>query len=821
MLISFSWLKQYVNLPDSVTPEEVAEKLKLSTVEVEGINKPGALLENVVVGKVIKCEKHPNADKLKVCEVDVGNEKLKIVCGGSNVADGQLVAVAKNGAKVQWHGQGDLVELKPTTIRGVESNGMICASDEIGLVEMFLKKDEKEILDLSSLKLKPGTPLAQALALNDAVLEIDNKSLSNRPDLWGHYGMAREVAALTNREVGTYETKKIAEGKGIKISIKNADTKLCPRYMAVSIAGVTVSESPAWLKERLSAVGLRPINNIVDITNFVMLDLGQPLHAFDAQELTGQSEPKKITITLRHAKDDEPFTTLDGKERKLNSQMLVIEGQEGKPALIPGVMGGLSSGITDKTTTIVFESANFDAALIRKTSTTLGLRTDSSARFEKSLDPNLCPQALAKAVSLTLELCPGAKVVSNIADDKHFHSITTPLEIPIEFFAKKLGVEIPTKTIVTTLTRLGFGVTEKKKSLSVKIPSWRATKDISIPEDIVEEVLRVYGYHNVPSTLPNFVSTPPEKNTLRALENAVRDVLVRELGYTESYNYSFVSSSQIAKLGDDPKKYLELDNPVSKEKPFIRRNLLPNLLENVQNNAGREQITIFEVGTVFHGEKPGLRAMSNGDELLPQQDTWLSTIATAKKDQTPFWAARRVAESLERALGIKFEFKPASAKKLHPWQHPTRTTWLFVGSECVGRVYELHPATASAHGIEWRVGLCSINLSLLTTLLQTNNATHYRPLSLYPEVLRDIAFVVKKDVTHEELLKALSKADQLVTGVQLFDVYSGSKLVADHKSVAYRITLASPERTLTSAEVDAAMGKLSNLLKTKFSAEVR
>lgn len=826
MMISFSWLKKYVKLPDSITPEEVADKLKMSTVEVESVKNAGAVLANVVVGKVITAEKHPNADRLKVCEVDVGNERIKIVCGGSNVTAGMLAVVAKNGAKVKWHGEGELVELKPTTIRGVESNGMICGSDEVGLVEMFPKKDEKEIVDLTALNLKPGRPLAEALGLNDAVLEIDNKSLSNRPDLWGHYGLAREVAVLTNREVEKYETKEVKPGKEIKIKIDIEDTKLCPRYMAVAISGVKVSESPEWLKQKLVAVGLRPINNIVDITNYVMFDLGQPMHAFDAQELTGQKEVKKVKITLRRAQENEPFVTLDGKERTLDTGMLIIEGQDGKPALIPGVMGGLHSGINENTTTVVFESANFEPSLIRKTSTKLGLRTDSSARFEKSLDPNWCPLAMAKAVELTLELCPGAKVVSNIADEKHFRLNTGPLEIPVKFFMQKIGLEIPVKTIVTTLTRLGFEIKEKKNSLVVKFPTWRATKDVSIAEDLVEEVVRIFGYDNIPALLPTFPITPPEKNILRDLENKVAGKLVKELGYTEVYNYSFVSASQIATLGEDQAKFIELDNPLSKEKPFLRRHLLSNLLENIVNNsADRDEVKIFEIGKVFRSELAGVRTEAKSDELLPRQDTYFTSVYTNKKNSVPFWESKRVIESLAGALGCDFTVKAPSLENSvskKPYRHSARNAAVFLQNEYVGAIYEMHPMVMSRLGLDQRVSVAQINLTKLSEIAKdTAVGATYVSVPAYPEVSRDLAFLVKNEVTHAELSAAILKADQLMKQAELFDVFAGKNISAGYKSMAYHLKLGSAERTLNTEEVDKAIKKISDLLKKQFGAEIR
>ncbi len=822
MFLSFNWLKQYVKLPDSTTAEEVAEKLKLATVEVEKVDVQGAGLDGVVVGKVLSCEKHPNADKLKVCKVDIG-ETVVIVCGGSNVTEGMLTAVAKVGAKVKWHGEGDLVELKPTAIRGVESFGMICGADEIGLIGMFPKREEKEIVDLKNVSSKPGAPLAEALGLNDAILEIDNKSLSNRPDLWGHYGMAREVAALFNREVEAYKVKEINGDKEIKIKVEVEDTKLCPKYMAVAMSGIKVAESPAWLKECLSAAGLRPINNIVDITNYVMLDLGQPMHAFDARQLTKNKEQlTKANIVVRRAKDGEEFITLDEKTHNLDSSMLVIATEE-KAVALAGVMGGLESGIENNTTTIVFESANFDAATTRKTSTKLSLRTDSSARFEKSLDPNMCEAALKRAVELVLECCPGAKVASKVVSEGKPRLFVGPLEIPTEFFGKKLGVEIPVKTIISILTKLGFTIIEKKKFLSVKIPTWRATKDIAIAEDVVEEVARIFGYENIPATLPSFTITPPETNKLRALERTVAETMVKELSYTEAYNYSFVSGTQIAKLGDDVSRYLELDNPISKEKPYIRRNLLPNLLENIASNISNVYgLKLFEIGKVFHSDEAGARVDTNGDELLPRQDVYLTAMYVHKKNTTPFWEVRGIAEILANKLGVQFQFAPADARPLHSWQHPTRTTWLKIGDTIVGRIYELHPNVSATYGIDNRVGVFSLNLAQLSEMNTVgSSSTNYNSLSEFPEVIRDLAFVIKKEITHAEILVALTNVDPLLKKIELFDVFEGKGIGEGYKSMAYHLTYASPEKTLTTAEVDAAQKKVEKILKEKCGAEVR
>ena len=812
MLISFNWLSQYLQLPGGVTPEQVAEKLKLSTVEVEKVERLGANLEKIVIGKVLKMEKHPNADKLLVCEVDIGQEKLQVVCGGSNVREEMLVALAKIGAKVRWHGEEELVELKSVAIRGVESQGMICASTEIGLCKMFPLKEEKEILDLSGRRLKIGAPLADALNLDDAILEIDNKSLSHRPDLWGHYGIAREVGALFKTKLKGYSVGKFKKGNDFDLRVKVAESKLCPRYMAVGIDGVTVGESPSWLKQWLLAVGLRPINNIVDITNYVMLDLGQPMHAFDAANLSSRQ------IIVRLAKDKEEFVTLDGENCKLDSSMLVIADEKQAVALA-GVMGGEASGVSINTKTIIFESANFDAVSIRQTSMKLGLRTESSARFEKGLDPSLCELALAKAVELVLEICPDAKVVSNVVDEARWHLNRGIIELSMEFLQKKLGVDIKQKEVEEILKNLGFGLKAKKNILNVTVPSWRSGKDIVMAEDLVEEIARIYGFFNIPSQLPIFPIAPPEENKLRNLERRTAETLVKELGYTEVYNYSFVSTEQVKNLGDDLSKYIELDNPLSKEKPFLRRHLLPNLLENIKKNLeSYDELKIFEIGKVFAAGETGVRAETNSDELLPRQDTWLETVFVNKKDNTPFWQARRVAETIFKSLNLEWQI--ASLDKVCVWEHPTRLAILSHNGKVVGVIHELNPLTANAFGIESRIGVLKINLSKLAEVMK-EKIDVYKKVSVYPEMTRDVAFLVKKEISHVEIIKTLSHVDQLLKKVELFDVYAGDKLGIGKKSMAYHLIYCHQDRTLTTEEVNKAHDKVKTILKSKFGAEVR
>ena len=815
MLISYQWLRDFVKLPDSMKPEEIAEKLKLSTVEVEGVESLGAQLENIVVGKILKCDKHPGADKLKVCEVDIGGERATIVCGGSNVVEGMLVAVAKIGARVKWHGEGELVTLERATIRGVESSGMICGADEIGLGAMFPKKDEKEVLDLTTVlslkERKPGLPLSEALKLNDAIFEIDNKSLSNRPDLWGHYGMAREVAALTNRKVDAYKVKPIKPGKeGIKVEVENPE--LCARYMAVAVGNVSIGHSPAWMQQRLSAVGLRPINSVVDITNYVMLELGQPLHAFDGKVLEQEG---KYSVGVRSSVSGEKFISLDEKERSLPEGTLVITSGD-RPVAIAGVMGGLDSGVRISTSTVVFEAANFNPASIRKASGLLGLRTDASARFEKGLDPGLCKVALERAVELLLEVSPEAKVTTKIADVVAVVGQSRIFEVEAEFFSRQIGVKIQKKTIVDILERLGFSVKLDKNLFVITAPSWRV-RDIDCPEALVEEVLRIYGYQNIPGSLPGFSILPPLENKLLEIQKRLSDTLVREIACTEVYNYSFVSPESVANLGDDISKYLELDNPISKGQPFLRRHLLSNLLENIKNNINNySDLKLFEVGKKFLPESSGLRARNNKDELLPREVNWLTAVFASKKKNL-FDEARAAAEAIFRELNL--EFKLVAPKKIAPWLHPSRSGDIMVGGEYVGSVFELHPRTLKNFNLDCAVAAVGLNLDKLSAL--PARGKKFEPLPQFPTVERDLAFVAGKDVANAGIVAFITEQSGLLRGVELFDVYEGANLLPGKKSVAYRLTFYHEGHTLTAEEIIGVMEKIKKSLVDKWGVEFR
>lgn len=813
MLISYNWLKQFTNL-DIVTPQGLAEKLTLHSVEVEEIIELGAHLDHVVVGKVIEVKKHENADSLNVCQVDDGSETVQIVCGGSNVTDGMLCALGKVGAKVCWHGEGDLIELKKAKIRGAESYGMICAADEIGLGSMFPKSDEKEILDLSHMDLEVGMPLKDALQLDDVLIDVENKTMTHRPDLWGHYGMAREVSAIFDTKLSDYKTPAIPAGKEKKINV-SIDTEHCHRYMGVMIDGVSVQESPDWIKQRLVAVGVTPKNNLVDITNYVMIELGQPMHSFDALRLAQGSGGKEqeTSIIVRQAQAEETFTALGGKEYILTTEDMVITSG-GKVVALAGVKGDEFSGVTDDTTSILLEAATFDPVTVRRAATRHGLRTDASARFEKSLDTNLAETALRRSVELVLELCPDAKVVSNVADVTTKATEAITIDLDLTYLRERIGVDLSDKDVTKILELLGFGVKGKKHVLKVTVPTWRATKDVSIQEDLIEEVARMYGYNNVPVELPVANIAPPATDSLREMEKQLTNIMAEELGYTEVYNYSFVAPEYLEKLGISVDSHLELDNPVAKDRPYLRKYLFPNLLQNVEDNLHRfDEVSLFEIGRIY--------CQAESDDMADQQQTKFVVLFAAKGVHTPFFELRHVLDRIADRLGLEVTLDAVAALP-SPWDgivHPGRVASLMVGKTIIGSLSELHPSLGEKLGIPHRVASLELHVETLAEL--ATELTGYQPIPAYPSVSRDISFLVANDTVHANIVKTVEQQSDQIRSVALLDVYTGEHVPDGQKSMAYRITYRSDEKTLETKEVEAMHSQVVDELVTQYQIEVR
>jgi len=812
MLFSKNWLTQYIDLPQDITSEKLAEDLTLKVVEVEGIESQEKMLENIVVGKVLSMEKHPDADKLNICIVDIGeDEAVQVVCGGSNVKAGMLCTFGKVGARVRWHGQGELVELKPVNIRGIKSSGMICAADEIGLASEFPKKDENEIVDITNRDYSIGTPLATALQKNDTIIDVENKTMTHRPDLWGHYGIARECSTIYAIPLKPYNPAPIQQGNKKNISVDIQAKDICPRASFIAIDNVTIEPSPKWLQDRLSAVGLRPISNIVDITNYIMYDLGQPMHAHDGDKLAGD------TIIIRRAQQGEQFVTLDKKEMALTKDMLVIADKD-KTVALAGVMGGEESDIHNGTKNIILEAANFNATSIRKTAQAVGLRTDASTRFEKSLDPHMTEKALRRAVEMILEVCPQAEVSSNLADEFTKPTASQPIELSLDFVNKKIGVDIELEFASTTLKNLGFAVESKGDTLLVSIPTWRATKDVSIKEDLVEEIARMYGYNNIPVSLPIFSIAPPPENRLRDTVNECKKILALECGCTEVYNYSFVAPELIEKIGETTEKYIELENPIAKDRPFIRRSLVPNMLENLEKNLHRfDDVRIFELGKTFIKEQEGEFADKTKTTTLPKQDTYLGVAIAIKDNEVPFYTLSQTLQDLLSRLGVKLKIKKATNHEI--FAHPGRSASLFVEKSIIGYITEIHPKVQKNIGLDTRAAVAEININILTSLRKEK--TSYDALSQFPAVERDLAVIVNNGISHTDMLNNISQVSPLITKVDLFDVYQGEHIEEGKKSMAYHIEYRSENKTLEAGEVEKIHEMVVSKLEKKVGARVR
>jgi phenylalanyl-tRNA synthetase beta chain len=807
MYLSLNWLKDLINIPKSISPEDIGEKLTNYTVEVEKIEKQSARFDKVVVGKVLEVKKHPNSDHLNLTRVDVGEkEPLGIVCGASNVAAGQLVAVAMIGAELP-----NGMKIEEREVRGEKSFGMICAEDELGL-----GNDHAGIMVLDK-KAKVGQPFGEYLKLDDVIFEVDNKSLSNRPDLWGHLGIAREIAVFLEAKT-TKEFKRLLENKidndesldKLKIKIENND--LCPRYMAVKIEGVDIKSSPEWMQKRLSAAGMRPINNIVDATNYVMLELGQPMHAFDAGLVS--------EIIVRPAKKDEAIKTLDGADRVLDNSMLVI-ADEDKAIAIAGVMGSEASEINSGTKAIILEAANFQAASIRKTSTKLGLRTEASMRFEKSLDPNICPSAVARCFELIKETNPEAKVASQIIDIKKFTLNIGPIELDLNWVARRLGEDLGKKKIVSILETLGFSVESAGAHLlKVTIPTWRATKDISLREDILEEIARIYGYNNIKINLPVVAMQAPEENEERKLERRIKNIIALGAGSTEVYNYSFVGEEKLSKLKINPKGYLRLANPLSSFQTMLRQNLLENLVDNIKSNQAKyEQTSLFEVGSIFWDAIGRINKDSDKKENLPFQIKHLGLIEAGISAAEVYDRVKGKLEYLLENFDLSARFE--ASEIIPEWADKKTFAKIIVRGEEIGSAANFPKEILVSLGVKKEVAIVEIDFEKLIKIILSLSDKQYAKPNKYPAVERDLAFVVEESVLYNNIKAELEKFDPLITAVELFDVYQGKNLPNGQKSLAFHLIYLSPERTLESAEVDAIQNKLIIHLQEKFEAQIR
>jgi phenylalanyl-tRNA synthetase beta chain len=804
MFVSYRWLARHVDL-EGLSPQALAEDLTLSTCEVEGVEPFAPQLADVVVGLVTERVQHPNADKLSVCTVDVGaGEPLQIVCGASNVDAGKRVAVATVGTRLP----GDF-KIKKSKIRGVESRGMICSERELEL------GDEHSGIWVLPESAQVGAPVREALDLDDWVLEIDNKSLTHRPDLWGHRGLAGEVAAITGRELKPLDLGPPETGDGAPFPLR-VESEACPRYVALVIDGVTGGPSPLWLKMLLLAAGQRPLDLLVDLSNFVMLDLGQPNHTFDCAALSSEG------IVVRGAREGEAMATLDGEQRcLLPSDLLICSGDE--PVALAGVMGGEGSKVEAGTGSLLLEVASFDPAVVRRTSSRLGLRTDASTRFEKHLDPTLPLKAAGHFARLLRELQPDVTFPARVSDEGQWTDPAHTLKLRPARVRLALGAEISDETQIDLLRRIGFGVRQEGEVLAVDVPSARATKDVTIEQDLVEEVGRLHRYGNVPEAEMSAPIRPPTADPRRRLVRAIGDHLARAARFHEVLSYSFQPDDLHAKLGLDGQPYLTVTNPVAEGVSRVRRDVLPSLLGLLASNRRhRNEVCTFEIGKGYRPEEGNDRGEPG--EVHQVGLAWAGPRLDSNADYgaARLWRLRGVLEDLIRELGLEpvTWTVPAAPPS---WAHPAKCLEARWGDESVGVLAELEPGVARALGLEGElasdVGAAQLSIDVL--LAGPQRPPGYRPIPRFPAIKVDVAVLAPDDLPAGDLAASIEAAGKgVVRSLELFDLYRGDSLGAGRKSLAWHVVLQSEKKTLTDKDGAKFLGRVERAV-AELGAQLR
>ena len=812
MKVSLNWIRDYVKLPADADLKKLAFDLTMSTVEVEDTVDLGAAFHDMVVGVINTIEQHPNADKLKICKTDIGGGRVEdIVCGGSNLREGMKVAVALPGSVCRWHGEGEPVEIKKSKLRGVDSYGMICGAVEIGLESLFPSTEEAHILDLSEFDAPAGTPLADALDLNDIILEIDNKSMTNRPDLWGHYGIAREIAALYDLPMVEFPRfdRNVENTSGFHVTLEDAER--CPRITGTQIENVSVKPSPYWLQNRIWKVGMRPINALVDITNYVMLATGQPSHAYDSDHIAGH-------IIVRRAGEGEVLTLLNGKELPLSTDDLVIADDAGVVGLA-GVMGGAKDSILSTTHRVILEIANFDAKGIRRTALRYDNRTEASARYEKAIDPERCDQAFDLSMQLFSDLYPEMKV-TGLVDQYPEHLKPAEIDVALSWLERRLGKRLSPDEIKHKMELLGYSITFNGDNMHVVVPTWRSTGDVSIQADIMEEVARMYGYENFEAE-PITTTFDGAINQLdKDLERRIKEYLAIRCGMQEIFTYPWMEESYVNAVLQSTEGILSLSTPPSPAERFVRSSLLPNLCKAVvKNERYFDEFSIFETAQVFRDEN--YTSPYDPREKLPsQRKNVAGAFATTDKDITAlFRKAKGVVEMMARYVHMETLTFRQTEKPV--WADNVVWLNIYRGDEKVGDLALLAKKVSMACGIKnMNVMLFQLDQDSLVPLKsRTNTFTH---LAEYPMTDYDISLLVDGSVQWKDVAQTVRGIkSELLHGAAFVDEYRGKQVPAGKKSLTLRLAIGSKDKTLTSAEIEEVASGVLNKIAKRFGAELR
>ena len=802
MKLSLNWIKDYVKLPDDMDLTRLAYDLTMSTVEVEGAESLAERFDKIIVGEIKEVLPHPNADKLRVCKVDVGEGEIKdIVCGGSNLEVGMKVVVACPGAMVRWHGEGEPVEIKNAKLRGVASFGMICASVEVGLADLFPAAEEHEIMDVTAFDAPAGTPIAKALDLDDIILEIDNKSMTNRPDLWGHYGIARELAALYDLPLVEFDRYVPKTNEVYDVQIK--DTDRCPRYIGARVEGLSVKPSPFEMQSRIWRVGMRPINALVDVTNYVMLATGQPTHVFDSNHIIDH-------IEVRRAQEGEKLQLLNDKELALTTDDLVIADAEGAVALA-GVMGGAKDSVLPETESVILEVANFESRGVRRTALRYDNRTEASSRYEKAVDPERCDQALALAMKLFSELYPEMKVTA--FNDLYPKKLERKeIDVEFEWLDRRLGKRIPQQIVAKKLGTMGYDVTFTDTGMHIVVPTWRSTGDVSIKADIMEEVARMYGYENFEATS---ITTSFEGaiNQLSVdLVRKVKEYLAFRCNMQEIFTYPWMTDEFVTALMPSTEGILALATPPSPNERYIRSSLLPNICKAiVKNERNFDEFEIFEEAQVFLDRD---YTSEYEGESLPMQKKHLGCAFVGSPDKVSelFRTAKGVIGSMPRFTHMEaFTFEKAEKPY---WADETVWLNIMLDGKKIGDLALLSKKAALACGIKvLSAVLVELDMDALVPFKSRTNRFARTPE--FPMTDYDLSFLVDSMVKWDEIAACvMAKKNELLRDVKFVDEYKGKQIPAGKKSITIRLVIGSDEKTLTGAEIEqVANGVLKRLAK--------
>lgn len=779
MLVSMNWISDFVDLSDQ-NLEEIIHRFTLSTAEVEGIEYKGKDIKDVVVGEIISCENHPDSDHLHVLKVDAGDEVFDVVCGAPNARVGIKTAFAKVDGEVCG------MKLKPAKLRGIMSYGMCCSGKELGISD-----DNSGIMELD-LSYKNGTDLKEIYPIDDVIFEVDNKSLTNRPDLWGHYGIAREFAAICDKPLKELPVMENPYTGDAKVSVTIGNKDLCFRYTSVRVENITKHVSTKEMQTRLFYCGSRAINLLADITNYIMLELGQPMHAFNGDKISD--------IVIDTPKEPLKFTTLDGNERDITTDTLLIYDKT-TPVAIAGIMGGLDSEIKDDTNSLILESANFDAVCVRKSASRMALRTDASARYEKTLDPEMTMIAAKRFLKLLFDVDPGCKCVSQITDvyAKHYPEIEIPFTK--QFIDRYTGIDISNERIEKTLTSLGFIVARSGDDFKVKVPSYRATKDVSMQADIVEEVTRIYGYDNfeIKTTLePLYPARTPER---RINENKIKDTLVKMYAAHEVHSRIWCDPEDLKNLGLAPEDNVKLlGSSEEKQNGILRTSMMQCLLPFVYNNRSfKDTFTIFEIARVVEG-------VNDKDEANERRHLGIVLYSKELSEKALYMKAVDMVNTIADELKHQ-KVTYVKCETNHAWQHPKNTTAINLGGSKIGVMNTIHPSTLKKIAKNCFVVCIEIDLDDFDNV-EFNNLSFIEP-SKFPAVDYDLSLVIPEGLRFDEMSSCwLSKKIPELKNVSVIDIYDS----VETKSVTLRFSFGLDDRTLTGEEVQQRVDKiLANL----------